>query len=430
MLKIEHLEAKYPGSSPLVLQGISFQVKKGELIGLIGPNGSGKSTLLRVMAKTLAPLRGKIWLDGLDLQTISRQGLAQKMAVVTPNLEGLGGEYRVEDFVLLGRSPYLKRRQFWESKHDYIVAEQAMTLTGIIDYRRRRLRQLSSGELQRACLAKALTQQPDLLLLDEATAHLDINYQMQMLDLVQSLSQERGLTVVAALHDLNLAAAYCQKIILMHQGAIWAMGAPHQVITSDNIKRVYQAKVSCRLDPITLKPSVLFPSKIIDPKQSSQRKIHVVCGGGSGSEIIRRLVQEGFQVSAGVLNVGDSDEITARYLGVPTVTERPFSPISEKTYQENLEFLAKADFILLAPLMIGHGNLNNLKAIEQVQGFGKQVILLKHDLNSPGQNTHDQLEFDFTENQQGQSLYRIIRERGGELIEDLPELFSYLAKKL
>ncbi|MEW6379420.1 MAG: ABC transporter ATP-binding protein [bacterium] len=429
MILVRHLEAGYPQSrKEPVLQGIDFQIQTGEFVGLIGPNGSGKSTLLRVISGALAPARGEVRLSGENVRHLSPRQLARRLAVVSQLQTGASSDFTVEEFVLLGRTPYLRRWQLVESRLDRKIAEQSMALTNTIDFRLRKIRQLSGGELQRVLIARALTQQPQLLLLDEATSHLDINYQLQVFDLLRSLNEERGITILAVLHDLNLAAEYCQRLILLQKGRLFAQGPPATVITGENIRQVYQARVDCRLDPLTRKPRVFFPSRLIDPKRSFQCQIHVVCGGGSGSEIMRRLVQEGFKVSAGVLNTGDSDEVTARHLGIAVVEEKPFSPISEQAFHQNMIAISSADFVLLAPIMIGHGNVYNLKSVVQAIRMGKQVVVLRQGGIGHGQKEGQQ--FDFTENGEGLAWYqRIIRE-GGQVLEDMTELWPFLARRM
>jgi iron complex transport system ATP-binding protein len=447
MIQIKGLEAKYPQSSQagrscqsdqsgqsgqsgqssqpggLVLHGISLQVRQGEFVGLIGPNGSGKSTLLRVITRALPSIRGEVWLMGEDIRSISPRQMAQRLAVVSQFQGGINSDFTGEEFVLLGRTPYLRRWQLVEGRHDLKIAEQSMALTNTIDFRYRKVWQLSGGELQRVLVARALTQQPQLLLLDEVTSHLDINYQLQVFDLLRCLNEERGITILAVLHDLNLAAEYCQRLILLEKGTIFAQGPPHEVITGETIRRVYQARVDCRLDPMTQKPHVFFPSRTIDLKRSLQCRIHVVCGGGSGSEIMRRLMQEGFRVSAGVLNVGDSDEVTARQLGIAVVEEKPFSPICEQAFHQNVAAIASADFILLAPVMIGHGNVYNLQAVVQALKMGKPVVVLRHG-SGFGQ------QFDFTENGEGLEWYQRIIQGGAKVLEDLTGLLPFLAHRM
>ncbi|MGA1875493.1 MAG: ABC transporter ATP-binding protein [bacterium] len=425
ILQVENLEARYPESEVSVLKGIHLSVSKGEFIGLIGPNGSGKSTLLRVISKVLPPFRGEVRIEGESLSRISCRQLARKVAVVSQIREEIHTDLTVEEFVLLGRSPYHRVWQVLEGRADLRTAEQAMAVTNTIDFRRRSFRQLSGGEQQRALIARALAQQPKLLLLDEATSHLDINYQLQIFDLLRSLNEEKGITVLSVLHDLNLAAEYCRRLVLLRQGASFAQGLPQDVITTGNIRQVYQAMVDCRLDPITQKPHVFFPCRLIDPRRSFHCRIHVVCGGGSGSEIIRRLVQEGFRVSTGVLNLGDSDEVTARYLDIPVIEEKPFSPISEAAFHRNMAAISISDFVLLAPIMIGHGNIHNLQAVDQALAMDKQVIVIGHEREHGLEQ-----QFDFTEDKEGKILYQQILDRGGHLLEDLTELFPFLAGRL
>lgn len=237
------------------LSAVSLEVTPGEIFGLLGPNGSGKSTLLRLMSGVTKPRTGQVWLTGRDLQTYDREALARQIAVV-PQESRIELPFSVLEVVLMGRSPYLKRFGF-EQAHDIAVAQHAMEQTGVSALGTREIHELSGGERQRVVLARALAQEPQLLLLDEPTAFLDIKHQVEVYDLLKRLSRERGLTVVAILHDLNLAALYCDRVALLKSGKVFAQGTPEQVLTYVNIKAVYDTEVYIGLNDITGKVHIL-----------------------------------------------------------------------------------------------------------------------------------------------------------------------------
>ncbi len=237
-ITIEKVTFSY--DSVKALRNISFEVKKGEFIGLLGPNGSGKTTLLRCLSKVLKPKNGVILIEGENIRNITLKKLAKIVAAVTsksPDQFNL----TVTDIVLMGRHPYSEGLKWWETPEDLDVVTQTMKLLNITGLSNRKLPELSDGEKQRVFIAKALTQEPKVLLIDEPTNHLDIKHQIKTLKLLRKLTSE-GITVIAAMHDLNLAAWYCDKIILLNKGKITAIGPPVEVLKPEIIEKVYGVK--------------------------------------------------------------------------------------------------------------------------------------------------------------------------------------------
>lgn len=252
-----------------VLSAISCEVAAGEIVGMIGPNGSGKSTLVRLLSGVRMPRAGRVTYNGRDLRTYSRDALAQAIAVV-PQETAIELPFSVLEVVLMGRSPYLDKLGF-ESAHDLAVAHQAMEHTGVAALATREVHALSGGERQRVILARALAQEPRVLLLDEPTAFLDIKHQVTVYDLMKQLSREQGLAVVAILHDLNLAALYCDRLVLLKAGRVFCQGAPEQVLTYTNIKAVYETEVYIDLNDLTGKVQIL-PLDADTRRQLAQEK--------------------------------------------------------------------------------------------------------------------------------------------------------------
>ena len=255
VLKVDDLTCGY-GDRP-VLKGLSFSVEDGELLGVIGPNGSGKTTLVRALTKILEPMDGRILLEGRDIKEMDLSELARRIAVVSQNPEG-GSWMTVEEFVLLGRVPHRRKFQLLETKHDEEVAERAMALTGTLGLKGRLLKELSGGERQLISIAKALCQEPKLLLLDEPTAHLDIAHQVRVLDLIKKLNRDDGLTAITVLHDLNLAGEYCDRLLLLKDGKLCRTGLPEEVLDPRVIEDAYGVKVVVGRNPASSKPYV-FP---------------------------------------------------------------------------------------------------------------------------------------------------------------------------
>ena len=255
ILEIDSLHCGYGNKK--VLSGLSFGVEEGEFVGIIGPNGAGKTTLFRAITRVLKPSGGKILYRGKDVFT--REGIEKEVAAMSQFMEE-PFSFSVEDFVMMGRFPHIKR--FDEpKKKDFDVVLGALDITGTFSLRDRKINELSGGERQRVFLAQALAQEPKLLLLDEPTAHLDIGHQVEVMDLVRKLNLENKITVLAVLHDLNIAAEYCTKLVLMDSGGINMTGAPREVLTYQNIEEVYKTVVVVKDSPLTHKPHVFAVSK-------------------------------------------------------------------------------------------------------------------------------------------------------------------------
>ncbi len=245
-----------------VLHHIDIVVEDGEMVALLGPNGCGKTTLIKLAAGVLRPNKGEIYLNGSRLNSFKRREVAQQVAVV-PQQFFIPFAFTLREVVLLGRTPFLKAFSD-ETSSDGQVVEDAMDLVGIDNLKERYFNELSGGERQKAVLAMALAQEPKLLLLDEPTAHLDINHQVEIIELVQTLNRENRLTVIAAMHDLNIAALYFDRLILLKDGCVFADGRPDEVLTEETIKEVFSASVQVMQHPSTHAPHI-----IITPKEHS-----------------------------------------------------------------------------------------------------------------------------------------------------------------
>jgi len=256
-LNINNLKCGYSGS--FMLKNIGIELKKGSFTGIIGPNGSGKTTLFKAITGELSIKKGNIFLDDMDISEMTLRQKAQKIAIVSQNTEAT--DISVEDYVLLGRMPYKKHFQLFENKKDRKLAKKFMELTGVLKYKNKLMSELSGGEQQLAAISRALTQEPDLLLLDEPTSHLDISHQIQILNLIQHLNEKMNLTVLMIIHDLNLASEYCEYLVMMNNGEIFVKGGPWEVLDYKNIEKVYKTVVITHENPLSKKPVVLLVSK-------------------------------------------------------------------------------------------------------------------------------------------------------------------------
>lgn len=246
-----------------ILEDLSFTGAEGEFFGIIGPNGSGKTTLLKIVDGILNPERGSVCIGKTDIREMKRNTFAKIVAMV-PQDSPMIFPFTVHEVVLMGRAPHLGRLMF-ERKSDFAVSQKAMELTDTLSLAERNINELSGGERQRVLIARALAQEPGIILLDESTAHLDIKHQVAFFDLIRDLNRKEGLTVIAVTHDINLASLFCDRIMLLKKGCIHSIGTPDEVITESNIKEVYETDVFVDCNPQTGLPRVtLMASSLSD----------------------------------------------------------------------------------------------------------------------------------------------------------------------
>ena len=254
LLKINNLSGGYYKED--VIRGLSLEVNQGDFLVIIGPNGSGKTTLLRLATRVLPLRKGKIFFKDENIFQMDLKEFCRKVAFVSQDIS-TSFSFTVMELVLMGRIPHLKRLQF-ETKRDIEIAMEKLVLTDTLSLKDKRIDELSAGERQRVVIARALAQEPELLFLDEPTSHLDIGHQVQALDLLKRLNRVNNLTIVMILHDLNLASAYSNRIVLLDQGMVFKEGKPEEVLTYQNIEKVYKTIVLVNDHPVTGKPNVVL----------------------------------------------------------------------------------------------------------------------------------------------------------------------------
>jgi iron complex transport system ATP-binding protein len=250
MLQVKNMDFSLPDKQ--ILNNITFSVEQGKFVGIIGPNGSGKSTMLKIIYRHLKQTSGFVTLYEKELSLIPQKKLAQEIAVVSQENPVLF-DFTVKDLVMMGRTPHKK----WlaaDNREDSAIAKESMRLANVLHLENRSYSQLSGGEKKRVMLARALAQQANILILDEPTNHLDIEHQYQLMDLVKDLP----ITIVAALHDLNLAAGYCDELLVMKDGALYIEGTPEQVLTEKTLKEVFHMQAGVTKNPFTEKPHLFF----------------------------------------------------------------------------------------------------------------------------------------------------------------------------
>lgn len=256
IIKLEQIGFRY--NAQWVLNDISFSIRKGEFLGIIGPNGSGKTTLLKVIDGILKPQEGEMWINGISGRSLRRNHLAKTIAVVAQDSQMIF-PFSVHEIVLMGRAPHLSKWKF-EGETDFRIVREALEMTDTLHLMNRSMSALSGGERQRVLIARALAQQPQIMLLDEPTAFLDIKHQIDFFDLIRNLNENRELTVVAITHDINLASLYCDRIVLLQKGHIRCLGNSEEVITEKNIKDVYETNVAVDKSPVTGRPRITLLS--------------------------------------------------------------------------------------------------------------------------------------------------------------------------
>lgn len=350
-----------------VIDELSLSIKPREFIGIIGPNGCGKSTLLKSMTRILKPESGTVYIDGRELTAYRDIEFARKVGCVSQMTET---EFRfsVRDIVLMGRYPYIGKFKPLNEK-DIQIADEAMKFTHIYDLKDRLITELSGGERQRVLIAKTLAQQPQILLLDEPTNHLDISHQIEILQMIRTLTP--NITIVCVLHDLNLASCFCDRLIMMNQGKIVTMGTPQEVLTHERIYETFAVRMIVSTHPVTGKPCLIPEYHPISSTKNT--RVHVISGGGTGTELMYSLILHGYTVTAGILSRDDSDAISAEKLGIKTIWEPPFSTISKTSIDTLKTTVETADYIVLTGMPVGNGNLVNLALLQSVR---KPIFIL------------------------------------------------------
>jgi iron complex transport system ATP-binding protein len=362
-LRLSAVSVRY--GDRVALQGVDLMVRPGELVALAGPNGSGKTTLLRAALGLLAPSEGTLELFGEPLAALSIRERARRVAWM-PQEELPREDVRLSEYVLYGRHAHLGPWET-ESREDRKVSSEAIETVGLSDRAGEGILGLSGGERQRALLARALAQQAPLLLLDEPTAHLDIAHQLDLLERIRALTRQRGTAVLAALHDLNLAGRYADRIVVLSRGRRYADGAPAEVLSEALLAEVWGVVADLRRDPRSGAP-YLLPHGVLSPTAIPKAArgagpVHVVGGGGAAAPYLRALLDAGYRVSAGVLHLLDSDAELAEELHVSTAFEVPFAAIGPEARARHRALLEVAKIVVVAPMAVGPSNVSNLEDV-------------------------------------------------------------------
>jgi iron complex transport system ATP-binding protein len=404
-----------------VLDNISFDVEEGSFISILGPNGAGKSTLVNLISRVTDGYKGKIKVGGRDVRNLSSREIAKIVGVV-PQYTNPGFNFTVAEMVMMGRHAYISRFEV-EKKSDFDKVNEVMEKVKILSFAERKFNELSGGEKQRVIVAQALAQDSPVLLLDEPTSHLDINFQIEFMNLFMDLNQKESKTIIGIFHDINLALQSSGKIMLLKEGRIFGFGSGEDILNRVNIKNVFGSDVFVGRNPVTGK---LYISPNFNPEidwgisgkpTSKDFRMHVIGGGGAASPIISLLYNNGYKVSCGVVNTLDTDTDTAQMLEVPYVAEAPFSPISISSQKKNLQFIKSSDIVILPGVEFGSGNFSNLVSVKKALDLNKKVVIIDE------KNIEDR---DHTGGKAAK-LYREIIGQGAVVVKTANQILKYLS---
>jgi len=346
MLETRDLAVGYGGRA--LVDGIELQLRPGEIVTLIGPNGAGKSTILKTIVRQLAPVRGAVYLDGRSMAEMGPQETAQKLSIlmtdrVRPEL------MTCRDVVSAGRYPYTGRLGLL-TPEDRGKVDQALALVRGEELADQDFTRVSDGQRQRILLARALCQEPEVLVLDEPTTFLDIRYKLELLSVLRDMARTRGLAVLMSLHELELAQRVSDYVLCVHNGAVECRGTPEEIFTSDRVMALYEA------DRGSYDPHL---GCLELERTAGEPQVFVIGGGGSGIPVYRRLQRLGIPFAAGVLHENDLDRPVAGALAAEVIAERAFCPIGEETFQRARARLETCPRVLCPLTLFGPMNEKN-----------------------------------------------------------------------
>ena len=356
--QMKDLSVGYNGNS--LIRDINIGINKGEIVTLIGPNGSGKSTILKSITRQLKVVGGNVFLDDTSLLKLPYKELASKMAVV------LTDRIKTElmtchDIVATGRYPYTGWLGILTQEDERLV-EEAMQAVHAQELGNRDFNAISDGQKQRVLLARAICQDPDVIVLDEPTSFLDVKYKLELLSILERMARQKKITVIMSLHEIDLAQKISDKIICVKGETISHYGSPEEVFTEEIIRELYGIN-NGYFDP-------LFGS-IELPAPEGEPEVFVISSGGTGIPVYRRLQKEHIPFAAGILYENDMDYRLARLLAAEVITEEPFEEIREETLQKAFETIGKCKRVINAGVKIGTWNIGIERLLERAEIEGK-----------------------------------------------------------
>jgi len=368
ILACDDLVVGYQAGKPIINK-VNLEFRPGQFTTLLGPNGAGKTTLLRTLSRHLRPLSGTIRIADTFLESLSQIELAKMMSVVlTDKIDP--PFFKVSQFVALGRYPhtdFLGRLR----QHDREIVTQVLQAVQADELKDRDFTTLSDGERQKVLVARALAQEPKIILLDEPTAHLDLRHRLEVMAILRNLCRERNLTVIASLHDVDIAAKVSDQVALIKDGAITASGFPEEILTGPEVARLYDFDSACfnhQLGSIELRGNGL------------KRKVFVVAGMGSGATLYRLLSKYGYQISTGVLHTNDLDSFVAESLGAICTCQAPANTMEDTALNRALDELNECDLVIDAGFDSDGAYSENLTLLKQAAAAGKPIFSLRREI--------------------------------------------------
>ena len=356
----EKMSVGYDGK-PLI-EEVEIALRKGEILTLLGPNGAGKSTILKSIARQLSLIAGTVRLDGEDMKSLTGAELSKKMAVVmTKRLRA--DLMTCEDVVATGRYPYTGRFGVLREE-DHKAVEEAMELVQVAEIKDLMFDRISDGQRQRVMLARAICQEPEILILDEPTSYLDVRHKLEFLSILQKLCRERQLTAILSLHELELAEKISDRILCVNGRAVDRVGTPEEVMTNGYITQLYGIRMGS-YDEASSDMELAAPQ---GPPQ-----VFVIGGAGSGRKIYRRLQRAGVPFATGILYENDLDYPVARALAAEVIAERAFEPVSQATLQAAKKLLEKCDRVICCRENFGSLEAFQRELLEYARQFGKYI---------------------------------------------------------
>ncbi|HBF8592867.1 TPA: ABC transporter ATP-binding protein [Clostridioides difficile] len=364
MLKTNNLSVGY--NNKVVISNINVEVKNGEILCLLGSNGAGKTTLLRSLSKLISPIKGEIYLNGVNINCISRKALSKKMALVLTN-RLLGDLMTVQDIVNIGRYPYTG---FFGSlsKKDLIMVDEALESVDALHLKKRYFDELSDGEKQKVLVARALVQEPEIIILDEPTTHLDIKHRLELINILKKLSKEKSISVILSLHEIDIALKSCDKVALIKNNKVIAYGQPEDVVDEDIINSLYE------LDDKNF--NSLLGSVEISNK--SKNEVFIIGGGGKATPIYRAFTKKGIGLYSGIIHENDIDYEIGRTMGIKMFKENPFEPISDESFDLAIRNLNDSKIIIDTGFSVGETNKRNIDIIKEALKLDKKVYSFRN----------------------------------------------------
>ncbi len=357
-IALENLSVGY--NKKTLIHDICIDIEKGEIVTLIGPNGAGKSTILKSITRQLALISGRVVLEFGELYSLTFKELSKKMAVVLT--DRMKPELMTcQDVVATGRYPYTGRLGVL-SPEDEKKVDDAIRAVNAVEIANRDFNAISDGQKQRILLARAICQEPEIIILDEPTSFLDIHYKLELLAILRRMAKENGITVIMTLHEIDLAEKISDKIVCVHGETIFAYGAPEEIFEEETIRQLY------RIDNGFFDP--LFGS-IELPRPKGEPKVFVISSGGCGIPVYRSLQKQDIPFIAGILYRNDIDFQLARLLASRVIAEEPFRDITDDVYEEARKALHECDRVIYAGGVIGGCNRRIRDLLEEAKALGK-----------------------------------------------------------